>query len=62
MIFKQEADLNGIYINAQGERISLLCCRRIRNAEGINAGWQEFPSLEVCMKAMGLSLIETDSP
>lgn len=45
---------DGEYVDSDGTRWVVNCCRRIRTPEGVNVGWTEFPSLEAAMEAWRL--------
>ena len=55
MKFKREIDENGEWMDADGQRYSLSVVRRLRNAAGVNVGYEDFDSLEAALAAWGLS-------
>ena len=59
MLYKKEPDAQGDYMDEQGNRFSLLCARRIRNARGVNVGYEEFASLELALEEWKLQQVAT---
>lgn len=57
MYFLKMKDAGGEYIASDGTRYSIVMVRRIRTAQGINAGYEEFASLEDALTAWGLCYI-----
>ena len=55
MIIKKIQDAEGAWEAPTGERFTLIMMRRIRNAQGINVGYEEFDSLECALKKWSLS-------
>ena len=60
MKIKREMDENGEWMDADGQRYSLLVVRRLRNAAGVNVGYEDFDSLEDALAAWGLHLDALD--
>ena len=54
MKIKREMDENGEWMDADGQRYSLSVVRRLRNAAGVNVGYEDFDSLEAALAAWGL--------
>lgn len=44
----------GDYVNAAGQRFLVASARRVRNVQGVNVGYTEFPSLEDALEYWGL--------
>lgn len=55
MKIKREMDENGEWMDADGQRYSLSVVRRLRNAAGVNVGYEDFDSLEDALAAWGLT-------
>ena len=60
MKIKREMDENGEWMDADGQRYSLLVVRRLRNAAGVNVGYEDFDSLDDALAAWGLEPVETE--
>lgn len=54
MIYRKKEQIDGEYVDAEGTRWAVDCCRRIRTTDGVNVGWTEFPSLDDALEAWGL--------
>ena len=62
MKVKREMDENGEWMDADGQRYSLSVVRRLRNASGVNVGYEEFPSLDAALAAWGLTACPMNGP
>lgn len=58
MFYKKEQDDLGDYADEQGNRYRVTFARRIRCAQGVNVGYEEFPSLADALAAWGLLALE----
>lgn len=54
MYYKKVMDLQGAYCDALGIVYDVHVARRVRNAQGVNVGYEEFPSLEAALEHWGL--------
>lgn len=54
MYFKKLESLEGDFAGIDGRRYVVSVARRIRNAEGVNAGYELFGSLADALAAWGL--------
>lgn len=54
MFYKTEKDVQGEYVGPDGDCYCVLVARRVRNAQGVNVGYVEFPSLEAALEYWGL--------
>lgn len=55
MKIKKILDSDGEWMDADGQRYSLLVVRRLRNAAGVNVGYEDFDSLEDALAEWGLT-------
>lgn len=60
MKIKKILDSDGVWMGADGQRYSLSVVRRLRDARGVNVGYEDFDSLEDALAAWGLQLVETE--
>ena len=60
MYFKLVPGESGDYVGMDGTRYSVLAARRVRSAEGVNAGYEAFASLEDALKAWGVEPLEQE--
>lgn len=54
MIYRRTEAAQGSYVDADGARWNVECCRRIRTREGVDAGWTEFATAEAALTEWGL--------
>ena len=57
MYYKRIMMLDGPYVDAAGQRWDVCAAFRVRDAKGVNVGYEEFPSLEDALAAWGLQLV-----
>ena len=55
MYYKKTMMQDGPYVDAAGQRWDVCAARRVRDAKGVNVGYEEFPSLEDALAAWGLT-------
>ena len=55
MYYKKTMIHDGAYEDASGQRWDVCAVRRVRDAKGVNVGYEEFPSLEAALEAWGLA-------
>ena len=55
MLYSKCESPDGAYVDAVGTRYDVSAARRVRSAEGVNVGYEEFPSLEAALEAWGLT-------
>lgn len=60
MYYKKVAINNGAYVDGAGQRWEVLAARRVRDVNGVNVGYVEFPSLEDALEAWGLTACPID--
>lgn len=60
MKIKKILDSDGVWMGADGQRYSLLVVRRMRDARGVNEGFEDFDSLDDALEAWGLHLHALD--
>lgn len=58
MYYKRIMMLDGPYVDAAGQRWDVCAAFRVRDAKGVNVGYEEFPSQEDALAAWGLFLDE----
>lgn len=56
MFYKLILDEYGDYVLPDGRRCCVAAARRMRNRQGMNVGYEEFPSLEEAVRAWNLIL------
>lgn len=49
-------------MDADGVRFSISSARRVRSPQGVNVGYEEFPSLEDALEAWGLRVCIDEHP
>lgn len=54
MYYKKTMMHDGLYVDADGVRWDVLAARRVRDAKGVNVGYEEFSSLDDALEAWGL--------
>lgn len=54
MFYAKILDPEGLYVDSDGKRFCISAARRVRSPQGVNAGFVEFPSLEVALEHWGL--------
>lgn len=54
-LFARFESADGEYVDAAGVRFAVSEVRRVRNAAGVNVGYEEFPSLQAALAAWGLT-------
>lgn len=45
---------DGSFVDKDGVRYDVVCVRRVRTQEGVNVGYEPFPSLQDALEAWGL--------
>ena len=55
MYYKKTMMHDGPYADAAGKRWDVCEARRVRDAKGVNVGYEEFPSLDDALAAWGLA-------
>ena len=55
MFYAKFTDQEGCYMDADGVRFSISSARRVRSPQGVNVGYEEFPSLDDALGAWGLT-------
>ena len=53
-LFARFESADGEYVDAAGMRFAVSEVRRVRNAAGVNVGYEAFPSLQDALDAWGL--------
>lgn len=54
MYFRKQPDPQGGFIAADNTRFTVFTARRVRSADGINVGYEQFASLADALAAWGL--------
>ena len=54
MYFKLFESENGEYQDKQGKTYNLISCSAAYTPDGLNEGWDYYPSLKAALKAFGL--------
>lgn len=49
---------DGEYVDSTGVRYDVSAVRRVRNADGVNVGYEEFFSLEAALKEWGVKPVD----
>lgn len=62
MFYAKFTDREGCYMDADGVRFSISSARRVRSPQGVNVGYEEFPSLEDALAAWGLRVCSDEMP
>ena len=61
MYFRRQPDPQGGFIDVDNTRFDILMARRVRSADGINVGYEQFASLADALEAWGLHVLPADT-
>ena len=61
MYFRRQPDPQGGFIAVDNTRFDILMARRVRSADGINVGYEQFASLADALEAWGLNVLPADT-
>lgn len=61
MYFRKQPDPQGGFIAADNTRFTVFTARRVRSADGINVGYEQFASLADALEAWGLKVLPDDT-